>query len=79
MGRDNNPKISFSLDFTAVDGRKPVTFEIPEATLNHVFGLGGNSAADVFERNRRKIQEVAAMIYFRSRRTTITAEDFNTA
>lgn len=39
VGRDDIPKISFSLDFTAADGRKPVTFEIPEATLNHVFGL----------------------------------------
>ena len=79
VGRDSNPKISFSLNFTAADGRKPVTFEIPEATLDHVFGLGGNSAAHVFERNRRKIQEVAAAIYFRGRRTIINAEDFHTA
>lgn len=79
VGRDDNPKISFNLDFTAADGRKPVTFEIPEATLDHVFGLGGNSAAHVFERNRRKIQEVAATIYFRGRRTTIATDDFNTA
>ena len=79
MGRDDNPKISFNLDFTAADGRKPVTFEIPEATLDHVFGLGGNSAAHVFEPNRSKIQEVAATIYFRGRRTTIATDDFNTA
>ena len=39
VGRDSNPKISFSLDFAAADGRKPVTFEIPEATLDQVFGL----------------------------------------
>ena len=77
--RDDKLKISFNLDFTAADGRKPVTFEIPEATLDHVFGLGGNSAAHVFERNRRKIQEVAATIYFRGRRTTIATDDFNTA
>jgi len=79
VNRDAIPKISFSLDFTAADGRRPVTFEIQEATLDHVFGLGGNSAADVFERNRRKIQEVAATIYFRGRRTTIVADDFKTA
>ena len=79
VGRAGNPKISFSLDFAAADGRKPVTFEIPAATLDHVFGLGGNSATHVFERNRRKIQEVAATIYFRSRRTIINAEDFHTA
>ena len=78
-GRGDIRKISFSLDFTAADGRKAVTFEIPEATLNHVFGLGGNSAAQVFERNRGKIQEVAATIYFRGRRTTITPDDFNAA
>jgi Protein of unknown function (DUF1488) len=77
--RDGDPKISFSLNFTAADGRKPVTFEIAEATLNHVFGLGGNSPAHVFERNRRKIHEVAATVYFRGRRTTIAADDFNTA
>jgi Protein of unknown function (DUF1488) len=79
VNRDAIPKISFSLDFTAADGRRPVTFEIQEATLDHVFGLGGNSAAHVFERNRRKIQEVAATIYFRGRRTTIVADDFKTA
>ena len=39
VGRDSNPKISFSLNFTSADGRKPVIFEIPEATLDHVFGL----------------------------------------
>ena len=49
------------------------------ATLDHVFGLGGSSAAHVFETNRSKIQEVAATIYFRGRRTTIAADDFNTA
>ena len=79
VARDDIPKISFSLDFTAADGRRPVTFEIAAATLNHVFGLEGNSAAHVFERNRRKIHEVAATIYFRGRRTTITPEDFSAA
>src|SRR5262245_56644770 len=79
VGRGDIPKISFSLDFTGADGRKPVTFEIPEATLDHAFGLGGNSAAQVFERNRGKIQEVAATIYFQGRRTTITPDDFNAA
>ena len=78
--RDDIQKISFSLDFTAADGRRPVTFEIPTGGRSiSLSGLGGISCCPRFERNRRKIHEVAATIYFRGRRTTIVADDFNTA
>jgi hypothetical protein len=76
FGRPGPSKITFSVDFTAADGRKPVTFDIAEATLDRVFGLAGHSANHVFERYRGTIEKVAATIYFRGRRTTITADDF---
>jgi hypothetical protein len=74
--RDAATKVTFTLSFTTADGRKPVTFEIAAATIDRVFGLTGYTATDVFERHRGRIQEVAAAIYFRGRRTTLTADDF---